>query len=80
VIPRHVLERAHGFAIFTVAKAGFLFSARAGSGIVIAKLDDGSEYLRGDCGMEQGAGGKSTVMAGGKAAHLGVSKTAWSSA
>ncbi|KAG1757963.1 hypothetical protein EDB19DRAFT_1891609 [Suillus lakei] len=28
--------------IFTVFKAGFLFSARAGTGIVIAKLDDGS--------------------------------------
>jgi lipid-binding SYLF domain-containing protein len=43
VIPRNVLERAQGFAIFTVAKAGFLFSARAGSGIVIARLEDGSK-------------------------------------
>jgi SH3 domain-containing YSC84-like protein 1 len=43
VIPRSVLENAKGFAIFTIFKAGFLFSARAGSGIVIAKLDDGSE-------------------------------------
>nr|XP_018259240.1 uncharacterized protein I303_08168 [Kwoniella dejecticola CBS 10117]OBR81398.1 hypothetical protein I303_08168 [Kwoniella dejecticola CBS 10117] len=42
VIPRHVLERAAGFAIFTVFKAGFLLSARAGSGVVIARLDDGS--------------------------------------
>ncbi|KAG2160135.1 uncharacterized protein EDB93DRAFT_1113566 [Suillus bovinus] len=42
VIPRGVLENAKGFAIFTVFKAGFLFSARAGTGIVIAKLDDGS--------------------------------------
>lgn len=42
VIPRSVLENAKGFAIFTVFKAGFLFSARAGTGIVIAKLDDGS--------------------------------------
>ncbi|WRT69129.1 uncharacterized protein IL334_006113 [Kwoniella shivajii] len=42
VIPRHVLERAAGFVIFTVIKAGFVFSARAGSGIVIARLDDGS--------------------------------------
>ncbi|KAJ9097813.1 hypothetical protein QFC19_006681 [Naganishia cerealis] len=42
VIPRSVLERAQGFAVFTVVKAGFLFSARGGSGIVIAKLDDGS--------------------------------------
>ncbi|KIK71397.1 hypothetical protein GYMLUDRAFT_149115 [Collybiopsis luxurians FD-317 M1] len=42
VIPRHVLENAKGFAIFTIFKAGFLFSARAGSGIVIAKLPDGT--------------------------------------
>ncbi|EJD04279.1 DUF500-domain-containing protein [Fomitiporia mediterranea MF3/22] len=42
VIPRQVLEHAKGFAIFTIVKAGFLFSARAGSGIVIARLDDGS--------------------------------------
>jgi len=38
-----VLENAKGFAIFTAFKAGFVFSARAGSGIVIAKLDNGSE-------------------------------------
>ncbi|KAJ7101015.1 hypothetical protein C8R43DRAFT_1048089 [Mycena crocata] len=42
VIPRAVLENAKGFAIFTIFKAGFLFSARAGTGIVIAKLADGS--------------------------------------
>ncbi|CAL1708769.1 unnamed protein product [Somion occarium] len=42
VIPRSILENAKGFAIFTIFKAGFLFSARAGSGIVIARLDDGS--------------------------------------
>ncbi|KAI6159512.1 hypothetical protein EDD17DRAFT_1838155 [Pisolithus thermaeus] len=42
VIPRNVLEGAKGFAIFTVFKAGFLFSARAGTGIVIAKLGDGN--------------------------------------
>ncbi|TFY73863.1 hypothetical protein EWM64_g10147, partial [Hericium alpestre] len=42
VIPRSVLENARGFAIFTIFKAGFLFSARAGSGVVIARLHDGS--------------------------------------
>ncbi|KZT08035.1 DUF500-domain-containing protein [Laetiporus sulphureus 93-53] len=42
VIPRSVLYNAKGLAIFTVFKAGFLFSARAGAGIVIAKLDDGT--------------------------------------
>ncbi|EIN13414.1 DUF500-domain-containing protein [Punctularia strigosozonata HHB-11173 SS5] len=42
VVPRTVLEHAKGFAIFSVVKAGFVFSARAGSGVVIARLDDGS--------------------------------------
>ncbi|KAI0264696.1 hypothetical protein BC834DRAFT_882169 [Gloeopeniophorella convolvens] len=42
VIPRSVLEGARGFAIFTIFKAGFLFSARGGGGVVIARLDDGS--------------------------------------
>ncbi|CAE6490117.1 unnamed protein product [Rhizoctonia solani] len=42
LIPRQILEQAHGFAIFTVVKAGFLFSARAGSGIVISRLHDGT--------------------------------------
>ncbi|KAF6766480.1 hypothetical protein DFP72DRAFT_20932 [Ephemerocybe angulata] len=42
VIPRSILEQAKGFAIFTIVKAGFIFSARAGSGIVIARLDDGT--------------------------------------
>ncbi|KAG8851347.1 hypothetical protein FRB96_009412 [Tulasnella sp. 330] len=42
VIPRSVLQGARGFAIFTVVKAGFFFSARAGSGVVIARLPDGS--------------------------------------
>lgn len=40
-----MLSHAKGFAIFTIIKAGFLFSARAGSGVVIAKLDDGCERL-----------------------------------
>lgn len=43
IIPRNVLQNAKGFAIFTVFKAGFLFSARGGSGIVIAKLPNGCE-------------------------------------
>jgi SH3 domain-containing YSC84-like protein 1 len=34
-----------GFAIFTVFKAGFVFSARGGSGVVIAKLPDGSMHF-----------------------------------
>ncbi|KAK9468924.1 hypothetical protein V1512DRAFT_68371 [Lipomyces arxii] len=42
VIPPSVLANAKGLAIITVLKAGFLFSGRAGSGIVIARLSDGT--------------------------------------
>ncbi|KAG0348999.1 hypothetical protein BG004_002857 [Podila humilis] len=42
VIPPDILSKAKGLAIFTVIKAGFLFSGRAGSGLVVARLDDGS--------------------------------------
>ncbi|CEQ41595.1 SPOSA6832_03331, partial [Sporobolomyces salmonicolor] len=34
--------KAKGFAIFTVLKAGFVWSGKAGSGVVIARLPDGS--------------------------------------
>lgn len=36
-----ILLKAKGLAILTVVKAGFLVTARGGSGIVIAKVDDG---------------------------------------
>ncbi|KAF2858662.1 DUF500 and SH3 domain-containing protein [Piedraia hortae CBS 480.64] len=42
VIPRHVLAQAKGFAILTVFKAGFLGSGRFGSGVVVARLSDGT--------------------------------------
>lgn len=41
-IPKAVLQRARGLAIFQVIKAGFVFSGKAGSGLVIARLPDGS--------------------------------------
>ncbi|CAO3668476.1 unnamed protein product [Rhizopus stolonifer] len=41
IIPSSILEKAQGLAIYTVIKAGFLFSGRAGSGLVIARLPDG---------------------------------------
>ncbi|KAH9179364.1 DUF500-domain-containing protein [Lactarius sanguifluus] len=41
-IPKAVLQRARGLAIFQVLKAGFVFSGKAGSGVVIARLPDGS--------------------------------------
>ncbi|GME95527.1 unnamed protein product [[Candida] boidinii] len=42
IIPHEVLLNAKGLAIMTVLKAGFLFSGRAGSGVVVARLPDGS--------------------------------------
>ncbi|KAH6843112.1 hypothetical protein B0I37DRAFT_212137 [Chaetomium sp. MPI-CAGE-AT-0009] len=42
VIPPSVLAGAQGLAILTVIKAGFLGSARFGSGLVVARLPDGS--------------------------------------
>ncbi|KAI7875588.1 DUF500-domain-containing protein [Lichtheimia hyalospora FSU 10163] len=42
IIPPGILNEAKGLAIYSVLKGGFLFSARAGSGLVIARLSDGS--------------------------------------
>ncbi|KAI1186596.1 hypothetical protein F5B17DRAFT_403007 [Nemania serpens] len=42
IIPPHILANAKGLAILTVIKAGFLGSARFGSGLVVARLPDGS--------------------------------------
>ncbi|GAA5903095.1 hypothetical protein JCM6882_006966 [Rhodosporidiobolus microsporus] len=42
IIPPAVLRQARGFCFMSVAKAGFVFSARAGSGVVIARLPDGT--------------------------------------
>ncbi|RLN46389.1 hypothetical protein BBO99_00008301 [Phytophthora kernoviae] len=39
-IPVSFLKRAHGIAFLTVIKAGLLITAKMGTGIVIAKLDD----------------------------------------
>ncbi|WAR02747.1 SH3Y1-like protein, partial [Mya arenaria] len=41
LIPAGIFMKAKGLAILTVVKAGFLVTARGGSGIVIAKLDEG---------------------------------------
>ncbi|CEG39568.1 hypothetical protein L917_15810 [Plasmopara halstedii] len=41
-IPVNFLKRAHGIAFLTVIKAGLLITAKMGTGIVIAKLGDGS--------------------------------------
>uniref|UniRef100_UPI00358E76F9 SH3 domain-containing YSC84-like protein 1 n=1 Tax=Myxine glutinosa TaxID=7769 RepID=UPI00358E76F9 len=39
IIPAHVIGQAKGLAILSVFKVGFLVTARAGSGIVVAQLD-----------------------------------------
>lgn len=36
------MKNAKGLAVITVLKAGFLFSGRAGSGVIVARLPDGS--------------------------------------
>ena len=40
-IPPSVLKAARGVAILTVTKAGFIGSGRAGTGVVVARLDKG---------------------------------------
>ncbi|KAJ5383771.1 hypothetical protein N7517_001682 [Penicillium concentricum] len=42
VIPPEILANAKGLAVLTVLKAGFLGSGRFGSGIVVARLSDGT--------------------------------------
>ncbi|XP_037384480.1 SH3 domain-containing YSC84-like protein 1 [Talpa occidentalis] len=41
IIPAHVIAKAKGLAILSVIRAGFLVTARGGSGIVLARLPDG---------------------------------------
>uniref|UniRef100_M4BMW4 Uncharacterized protein n=1 Tax=Hyaloperonospora arabidopsidis (strain Emoy2) TaxID=559515 RepID=M4BMW4_HYAAE len=41
-IPVAFLQKAHGLAVMTVVKAGFLVSGTIGTGLVVAKLPDGS--------------------------------------
>ncbi|XP_057353472.1 SH3 domain-containing YSC84-like protein 1 isoform X2 [Manis pentadactyla] len=41
IIPAHVIAKAQGLAVLSVIKAGFLVTARGGSGIVLARLPDG---------------------------------------
>lgn len=41
-IPVAFLQKAHGLAIMTIIKAGFLVTGKIGTGLVVAKLPDGS--------------------------------------
>ena len=40
-IPSHILQRARGLAIISVVKAGFIFSGKAGEGVVVARTGRG---------------------------------------
>ncbi|KAM8872195.1 SH3 domain-containing YSC84-like protein 1 isoform 2-T2 [Synchiropus picturatus] len=40
LIPAHIIAKAEGLAIISVIKAGFMITARGGSGVVIARLAD----------------------------------------
>src|SRR5256886_11321862 len=40
-IPSHILRRARGLAIISVVKAGFIFSGKAGEGVVAARTRRG---------------------------------------
>ena len=40
-IPSRVLRRAHGLAIISVVKAGFIFSGKGGEGVVVARTGRG---------------------------------------
>ncbi|XP_024865950.1 SH3 domain-containing YSC84-like protein 1 isoform X2 [Kryptolebias marmoratus] len=40
LIPPHIIAKAEGLALISVIKAGFMVTARGGSGIVIARLHD----------------------------------------
>lgn len=41
----HVIAKAKGLAVLSVIKAGFLVTARGGSGIVLARLPNGCKLL-----------------------------------
>ena len=41
IIPADIIQKAQGLAILTVVKAGFIWSGRLGSGVVVARLPNG---------------------------------------
>jgi len=54
-VPKAVLQRARGLAVFQVLKAGFVFSGKAGSGLVISRLPTG-EWSAPSCIATAGVG------------------------
>jgi len=63
-IPRHVLRNAKGLAIITVVKAGFIFSGKAGHGVVVSRTGHGwsgpSFVATGGAGFGLQAGAQAT--------------------
>jgi lipid-binding SYLF domain-containing protein len=63
-IPRSVLRNARGLAIMTVVKAGFIFSGKAGHGVVVARTGHGwsgpSFIATGGAGFGLQAGAEAT--------------------
>jgi lipid-binding SYLF domain-containing protein len=63
-IPRSVLRHSKGLAIITVIKAGFVFSGKAGHGVVVARTEHGwsgpSFIAQGGAGWGLQAGAEAT--------------------
>src|ERR1700751_2447356 len=63
-IPRSVLRHSKGLAIITVIKVGFVFSGKAGHGVVVARTGNGwsgpSFISQGGAGWGLQAGGEAT--------------------
>ncbi|KAJ3343098.1 hypothetical protein HDU91_000439, partial [Kappamyces sp. JEL0680] len=65
VIPPNVIAQAKGIAIMTVVKAGFIWSGRTGSGLVVARLPSGEWSAPSAIGTDQVADpGNLSVAAG----------------
>lgn len=65
-------DEVTGLAVFTIVKAGFVFSGKAGSGLVIARLPDGS-WSAPSCIATAGVGWGLQIGAGGSHSYLGQS-------
>ena len=67
-IPRELLWGAKGLAFLTVVKAGMFFTARIGTGLVIARLnddDDDDDEEEEEGGGRRGGGGSGGGRGGG---------------
>lgn len=66
MIPPHILKTARGLVVISLLEAGFFLSGRAGSGIIIAKLPNGSWSAPVAIGLTRG---------GANAGQMGFEKT-----